>query len=60
MKPSEVDTIYERFTSLADRKKRIYDQDLIALLQIGSVGDERLAAEGAGGNGRWAQAANTV
>lgn len=60
MKPSEVDTIYERFTSLADRKKRIYDQDLIALLQIGSVADERLAAEGAGGNGRWAQAANTV
>src|SRR6266404_8811177 len=32
--PAEVDAIYERFTSLADRKKRIYDQDLIALLQI--------------------------
>ena len=38
MQPDEVDVIYERFTSLADRKKRIYDQDLIALLQIGSGG----------------------
>src|SRR6266576_2840784 len=33
MQPEEVDVIYKRFTSLADRKKRIYDQDLIALLQ---------------------------
>lgn len=29
---SELDTVYHRFTQLADRKKRIYDQDLISLL----------------------------
>lgn len=29
---SEVDDAYNRFTRLADRKKRIYDQDLISLL----------------------------
>jgi len=29
--PVELDTIYHRFTRLADRKKRIYDQDLISL-----------------------------
>src|SRR4030095_8674499 len=46
--PEEVDAIYQRFTSLADRKKRIYDQDLIALLQAGSVVGESLAAEGVG------------
>ncbi len=30
---SELDLMYHRFTQLADRKKSIYDQDLIALLQ---------------------------
>ena len=30
--PLELDTAYVRFTTLADRKKRIYDQDLISLL----------------------------
>ncbi len=29
----ELDVVYHRFTELADRKKSIYDQDLIALLQ---------------------------
>jgi 2-isopropylmalate synthase len=29
----ELDTVYHRFTELADRKKSIYDQDIIALLQ---------------------------
>ena len=29
---SELDAAYMRFTNLADRKKRIYDQDLISLL----------------------------
>ena len=29
---SELDAAYARFTGLADRKKRIYDQDLISLL----------------------------
>src|SRR5882672_181127 len=56
MQPAEVDVIYERFTSLADRKKRIYDQDLIALLQIGSIAGERVVTEGATGAGRWVQA----
>ena len=30
--PPELDAAYMRFTRLADRKKRIYDQDLISLL----------------------------
>lgn len=29
----ELDVVYHRFTELADRKKSIYDQDLLALLQ---------------------------
>jgi 2-isopropylmalate synthase len=29
----ELDDVYSRFTELADRKKSIYDQDIIALLQ---------------------------
>jgi 2-isopropylmalate synthase len=28
----ELQSAYERFTQLADRKKRIYDQDLLSLL----------------------------
>ena len=30
--PAELDAAYRSFTNLADRKKRIYDQDLISLL----------------------------
>jgi 2-isopropylmalate synthase len=30
---AELDLVYERFTALADRKKSIYDQDLIGLLK---------------------------
>jgi 2-isopropylmalate synthase len=30
--PAELDRAYRAFTKLADRKKRIYDQDLISLL----------------------------
>ena len=30
--PAELDAAYKRFTNLADRKKRVYDQDLISLL----------------------------
>jgi len=30
--PSELEAAYRRFTDLADKKKRIYDQDLISLL----------------------------
>ena len=32
---AELDTAYQRFTRLADRKKRIYDQDLLSLLPAG-------------------------
>ena len=34
---SELDAAYARFTGLADRKKRIYDQDLISLLSEKAV-----------------------
>ena len=30
---SELDEVYQRFTALADRKKSIYDQDLVGLLK---------------------------
>jgi 2-isopropylmalate synthase len=30
---SQLDEVYHRFTELADRKKSIYDQDLLGLLQ---------------------------
>src|SRR5207302_2713942 len=30
--PNELDGVYRRFTDLADRKKRIYDQDLLSLI----------------------------
>ena len=32
---SQLDEVYHRFTELADRKKSIYDQDLLGLLQPG-------------------------
>jgi 2-isopropylmalate synthase len=47
MQPDELDRVYARFTSLADRKKRIYDQDLIALLQTAAQLPDRIATEGA-------------
>jgi 2-isopropylmalate synthase len=56
MQPEEVDIIYARFTALADRKKRIYDQDLIALLQVGSEAGERIATQSTTVAARWAQA----
>ena len=31
---ADLDAVYLRFTALADRKKSIYDQDLLALVQI--------------------------
>ncbi|HVH89545.1 MAG TPA: 2-isopropylmalate synthase [Terriglobales bacterium] len=34
LSPSEVQEIYVRFTELADRKKSVYDQDLLALLPV--------------------------
>ena len=32
---NQLDEVYARFTELADRKKSIYDQDLLGLLQPG-------------------------
>ena len=31
LEPAELDLTYRRFTELADRKKSVYDQDLVAL-----------------------------
>jgi 2-isopropylmalate synthase len=45
LSPDELDIAYGRFSSLADRKKRIYDQDLISLVAAGrSEGDLHLDA----------------
>ncbi|HEV2829905.1 MAG TPA: 2-isopropylmalate synthase [Pyrinomonadaceae bacterium] len=54
MQPDELDLVYQRFSALTDRKKRIYDQDLIALLS-GSFPTERITAEHATAVG-WARA----
>jgi 2-isopropylmalate synthase len=62
MEPAELDAVYERFTSLADRKKRIYDQDLIALLQVEPGASERItaSAKGAAVAPGWAQASTSI
>jgi 2-isopropylmalate synthase len=52
--PGEIDTAYTMFTQLADRKKRIYDQDLIALLTSRSRASEALPFEVTTGAGQWA------
>jgi 2-isopropylmalate synthase len=51
----DLDLAYRRFTELADRKKRIYDQDLISLV----VADADLSSEGGLGNddSQWARSA---
>jgi 2-isopropylmalate synthase len=46
----ELDAAYHRFTEVADRKKRIYDQDLISLIV---AAEAPLAADGEG----WARSA---
>jgi 2-isopropylmalate synthase len=43
--PDEVSVAYGRFSELADRKKRIYDQDLIALLSADSRTAEQPPSE---------------
>jgi 2-isopropylmalate synthase len=52
---NELDAAYRRFTDLADRKKRIYDQDLISLLvpETAASPDAAIAAKGT----QWAQIA---
>jgi len=47
LNPRELDTVYLRFTGLADRKKRIYDQDLISLLSADARSRGEKAAIGA-------------
>jgi 2-isopropylmalate synthase len=41
--PRELDDVYVGFTSLADRKKRVYDQDLLSLLTPAHTADESAA-----------------
>jgi 2-isopropylmalate synthase len=42
--PGELEVTYRRFTELADRKKRVYDQDLISLLaDTDRAGTEQVA-----------------
>jgi 2-isopropylmalate synthase len=53
MQPAELEVIYQRFTTLADRKKRIYDQDLIGLLETAS----QIRIEGAT---QWARASSAA
>jgi 2-isopropylmalate synthase len=60
MQPDELDAIYQRFTTLADRKKRIYDQDLIALLQAVSLTNESIPTESQSVTGRWARASSAA
>jgi 2-isopropylmalate synthase len=51
---SELNSAYRRFTGLADRKKRIYDQDLISLVAAEpALQKERAIADGA----QWARSA---
>jgi 2-isopropylmalate synthase len=40
LQPVEVDAAYARFSELADRKKRVYDQDLIAFLSATTQASE--------------------
>ena len=47
LKANEIEVAYQRFTELADRKKRIYDQDLISLI----------AAPETAAGGEWVQSA---
>jgi 2-isopropylmalate synthase len=51
---TELDTAYKRFTELADRKKRIYDQDLISLLPAATRASERPLIEAASETLNWA------
>lgn len=56
--PDEVSAAYGRFSELADRKKRIYDQDLIALLSAGSRASEQPLSEGKAEVIQWRQASS--
>jgi len=53
LEPAELNQVYHRFTELADRKKRIYDQDLISLIESGSRADAVITSE----RDQWARVA---
>lgn len=55
-RPEDIEAVYKRFTTLADRKKRIYDQDLIALLSAASRSNDAVSPGGAG-ESSWAAGA---
>jgi 2-isopropylmalate synthase len=48
---TELDAVYERFTQLADRKKKIYDQDLLSLLPAVRSLTQGVAPEAAAASG---------
>ena len=56
--PDEVSAAYGRFSELADRKKRIYDQDLIALLSVGARTIEPPLSEAGKDVSLWSRAAS--
>ncbi|MGI8917949.1 MAG: 2-isopropylmalate synthase [Pyrinomonadaceae bacterium] len=51
--PDEVTAAYGRFSELADRKKRIYDQDLIALLSAAARTSEQSPNEAGAKVSQW-------
>jgi 2-isopropylmalate synthase len=55
--PMEVDAAYVQFSELADRKKRVYDQDLIALLSNATRATEPPLLDSAPSSG-WEQSPN--
>ena len=56
--PDEVSVAYGRFSELADRKKRIYDQDLIALLSVGARTIEQPLSDAGKDVNVWSRAAS--
>ena len=58
LRPDEVSAAYGRFSELADRKKRIYDQDLIALLSVGIRSIEQPLNDAAKDVNVWSRAAS--
>lgn len=56
--PDEVSLAYGHFSELADRKKRIYDQDLIALLSIGNRTIEQPLSDAVKDVNVWSRAAS--
>jgi 2-isopropylmalate synthase len=53
---AELTAVYHRFTELADRKKRIYDQDLISLVTI-ETGPTQQSGVIAAERGQWVRSA---